>query len=133
MKKVKDQIRFIVEGKPQPKGSMKAYSAKRVTSANPHLKAWTQTAQWLAKEVMMGRDRFAGPLSVRMLATFRRPKSMPRRNPHKLTPPDVDKLARAALDAMTGIVYGDDAQVVYLIAGKEFGLIEQTVIEVRQL
>ena len=33
-------------------------------------------------------------------------------------PPDLDKLQRAVLDALTGIVYVDDAQVVEIEAGK---------------
>ena len=35
--------------------------------------------------------------------------------------PDVDKLTRAVLDALTGIVYVDDCQVVSLLAQKEWG------------
>ena len=35
-------------------------------------------------------------------------------------PPDLDKLIRAVLDALTGIVYDDDSQVVSLTASKTF-------------
>lgn len=42
--------------------------------------------------------------------------------------PDVDKLIRAVLDALTGVCYLDDAQVVYVSGRKEFG--EVTIIEV---
>lgn len=34
--------------------------------------------------------------------------------------PDVDKLARAVLDALTHIVFADDSQVVRLMAKKEY-------------
>ncbi len=51
--------------------------------------------------------------------TFRvaRPKTT------KLAAPrlDLDKLARALLDGMTGVVYVDDKQVVRLVAAKEWG------------
>ena len=35
--------------------------------------------------------------------------------------PDLDKLVRAALDALTGIVFGDDGQVCELYAHKLYG------------
>ena len=34
--------------------------------------------------------------------------------------PDIDKLARAALDAMTGVVWSDDAQVSDLRVRKDY-------------
>jgi Holliday junction resolvase RusA-like endonuclease len=34
--------------------------------------------------------------------------------------PDLDKLIRAALDALTGVVYRDDAQIVMLYARKVY-------------
>jgi len=35
--------------------------------------------------------------------------------------PDLDKLARAVLDALTGIAWRDDAQVGYIMATKQYG------------
>ena len=40
---------------------------------------------------------------------------------NKVTRPDVDKLLRAVLDAITGIVFMDDSQVVKAEASKVFG------------
>lgn len=42
--------------------------------------------------------------------------------------PDVDKLCRAVLDALTGILYHDDAQVVSLSASKRYGVASMTAI-----
>ncbi len=42
--------------------------------------------------------------------------------------PDVDKLCRAVLDALTGILYHDDAQVVSLNATKQYGVASMTAI-----
>ncbi len=42
--------------------------------------------------------------------------------------PDVDKLCRAVLDALTGILYHDDAQVVSLNASKRYGVASMTAI-----
>ena len=40
---------------------------------------------------------------------------------HMAVMPDIDKLARCALDALTGIVFEDDAQVTELRLRKGFG------------
>ncbi len=47
-----------------------------------------------------------------------RPKSTPKATPAAVKRPDLDKLARAVLDAITGTVLVDDSQVVDLSASK---------------
>ena len=44
--------------------------------------------------------------------------------------PDIDKLLRALLDAMTGVVYVDDSQVACIWATKEYGQTAETVVSV---
>lgn len=69
------------------------------------------------------------PVYVSMFFIFARPKSHLKKNGDltrsapvwPATRPDLDKLARAALDAMTGLVFVDDSQVVYLNARKSYG------------
>jgi crossover junction endodeoxyribonuclease RusA len=39
---------------------------------------------------------------------------------HHTSPPDLDKLLRAVMDALTGVVYRDDAQVVRTILSKSY-------------
>jgi Holliday junction resolvase RusA-like endonuclease len=46
--------------------------------------------------------------------------------------PDIDKLARAVLDAMTGPIIYDDAQVVRLLVTKCYDLNPGVVIDVSQ-
>jgi crossover junction endodeoxyribonuclease RusA len=59
-----------------------------------------------------------GPVGATLTFSLRRPKKLPTRYPVGQRSGDVDKLARAALDAMTGVVYLDDAQVVSLLVTK---------------
>ena len=40
---------------------------------------------------------------------------------HKVTSPDLDKLVRAVLDAMTGVLFADDRQVMAITAHKRYG------------
>lgn len=73
-----------------------------------------------------------GPVSLRVTFTLRRPKShwgtgrnagqlkasAPKYHDHQ---PDADKLARAVLDALTGVAYRDDGQVAALSVVKLWG------------
>lgn len=114
-------ISITVAGNPIPKGSMKGFNrGGRVilTSDNPRLKDWHHLVAWAAQE--QGK-MLAGPLEVHMLFTLSRPASISaKKRPHPVVKPDVDKLARAVMDALTGICWTDDAQVVRLVAFKRY-------------
>jgi crossover junction endodeoxyribonuclease RusA len=68
-------------------------------------------------------------VSVELTFTFKRPKSHVTSkgtlregySEYHVQRPDVDKLSRAILDALTGIAYQDDSQVVTLAATKTWG------------
>ena len=65
---------------------------------------------------------------------FLRPKSVSKKKrPYVTVKPDVDKLARAVLDAMTGVVFRDDAQVVKLEVEKQYSAMAGVGIAVRWL
>lgn len=69
----------------------------------------------------------AGPVSVRLDFVMPRPKSAPRRfTPPAVKRPDIDKLSRAVLDALTGICWHDDSQVIALTATKRLAEIDET-------
>ena len=62
----------------------------------------------------------AGPLRVSLYFFLPRPKSAPKRVIYVTTRPDVENLAKACLDAMTGLIYVDDRQIVDLHVTKEY-------------
>jgi Holliday junction resolvase RusA-like endonuclease len=64
---------------------------------------------------------FSGALHVQLDFDLPRPKSLPKRVIHHVRKPDVDNLAKAVKDAMKGIVYRDDSQVVILKVTKMYG------------
>lgn len=119
-------LTFTVFGIAQPQGSSKAFMPRGarfpvVTSDNPKVKGWRQQVAEAAGRALevQGGQQARGP--VRVVAEFflPRPKSLKKPTPH-LTRPDVDKLARACGDAMTGVVYADDSQVVQLCVSKYY-------------
>ena len=63
-----------------------------------------------------------GPVSIRMIFWFDRPKghSKARRTKGepKISRPDIDNLVKLGLDALNGVAYNDDGQVYLLLAEK---------------
>lgn len=132
------KIEFTVHGKPQPQGSIKAFTPKGwtrpiLTSDNKTLKPWRQDVATLAQIAMAGAPLEMGPVSVTISFWFSRPKSTKKSVIHKITKPDLDKLQRAAYDAMTGIVYKDDSQIVENHNFKTFQDAEGALITVESL
>lgn len=129
------QVTLTVHGIPQPQGSLKAFVPRRwavnayaagvspravLTSDNPKLRAWRLA---ITAAALMQRGRSggcAGPVSVTCAFLLPRPASYPKRVIHAVKKPDLDKLARAVLDALTGVLFGDDSTVTELHATKGY-------------
>lgn len=110
-------ITFTVDGDPQTKGSAKAFKHRTtgriiVQNDNAKCRAWSACVAWKAKAAMNGTGR-VGPtilaVPVRVVAEFR--IARPQRTKLAVPALDLDKLARALGDALTGIVYVDDKQI----------------------
>jgi Holliday junction resolvase RusA-like endonuclease len=116
------RISFHVEGTAATKGSWKAMRAKSgrllLRPDNEREKPWAEAVAWSARAAMAGAAPVAASVRVSIVVSVARPKTS------KLAAPrmDVDKLARSILDAMTGIVYSDDVQVIALTISKRWGL-----------
>jgi crossover junction endodeoxyribonuclease RusA len=114
---------FWVDGVPQPQGSVKSVGAHRVIHSND--KALRPFREAVAYHAVQARPDGWGtnaPCLVALTFMFNRPASAPKRNPpaYKSTRPDLDKLVRAVLDGLTGVVFCDDARVVELTAVKRY-------------
>ena len=72
-------------------------------------------------------------MEVNIVWTIAKPRSTPKRVTRPTKKPDTDKLLRAVLDSLTGIGYEDDAQVVRVIAEKQYGMPERTTVTVTPL
>jgi Holliday junction resolvase RusA-like endonuclease len=125
-------LAFTVHGSPAPAGSKKAVPiGKRwgVVDANPKAKGWKVQVAQHAGIAMQGRELYRGPLKLTLRFYVRRPKShyaasglvRPAAPEHPTSKPDVLKLARGVEDALTGVVYGDDAQIVTEFLAKRYG------------
>jgi crossover junction endodeoxyribonuclease RusA len=114
---------FRVAGVPAPQGSKKALNHRHtgktilVEQSGPKLKAWRDVVTKTAAFYFRGQ-MITGPVSVQIVFFLPRPASVGRVLPD--VRPDADKLARAVLDALTGVAFADDAQVCDLFAGKRY-------------
>ena len=135
------RIMFTVHGKPQPAGSKRAFifnpkgggrARASVVDANPKSSSWKTTVGWNAvkarNEVGL-HELLDGPLRLSLVYEVPRPKShigkygLPRASAPSwpTAKPDVLKLARAVEDALTGILYRDDSQIVHEELTKKWG------------
>lgn len=122
---------FYVPGHPSTKGSWRPIHTKtgRVFMAHNNPAAYESwcgvVKQYAASHV---KEPCAGPVDISLVFFLNRPKAHHRANgelkpaapPYPMGKPDVDKLARLILDALTGIAWKDDAQVVKLTVGKSY-------------
>lgn len=116
----------VAQGRPRATviaGHAHVYDA-RTSRDWKRLVAWTAAQQRPAK-------LFDGPLDVAMHFRLPRPKSLPKRVRHHIKRPDLDNLAKAVKDALRGVVYRDDAQVIWLLVAKEYGEAPGVRISVR--
>jgi Holliday junction resolvase RusA-like endonuclease len=126
-------VTFVVFGTPEPKGSTKAFVRKMgdvhraiVTSDNPSLKRWETLVRFEAQTALRragldGSPFFDGAVAVGIRFGLIRPPSVTaKRRPWPTVKPDLDKLVRAAIDPLIGVLFRDDAQVVRLIDPQKF-------------
>lgn len=136
-------LAFTVHGTPMPAGSKRAFfrgGRALVVDANKKSRPWKDQVAQAAGEAMSGRELLRGPLEVRLCFFVRRPKAhlnvrgqvKPSAPEYPTTKPDALKLARGVEDAMSGVVYGDDAQIVDEVLAKRYGP-ERVEIEVYEL
>ena len=117
-------LAFTVYGVAQPKGNMRAVHPKGmkfpvITDSNRSVKSWSQLVAQGASDAIQQlpeQQRAVMTGAVRLTVGFYmpRPKKFATVR-HASTPcvtmPDWDKLARAIGDALTKVVYRDDAQI----------------------
>ena len=124
-------VSFFVPGDPIPKGSMKAFvvgGRARLTNNDERTKPWQMAVAMYARQNWSNLPSEAA-FSIQACFFLRRPRSH-YTGTGKLkngAPPfptmkkaDTDKLFRLVGDALTGIVYFDDSQVIDIQATKRY-------------
>ena len=138
------ELTFSVNMRAEPQGSSKAFvipgtNRAIVTSANTKMKPFRSEVTRMAMatlsdmncdEPMLGKHV---PAAIKVVFYFTEPDSIPKSRLYPVVKPDIDKLLRAVLDALTGVAFKDDAQVVRTHTEKRYShrdFVEITVSEV---
>ena len=107
----------------------KAVLRSIVTHDNPNTKHWQHVIAQSASDAIRARNVsgdgepwrvLTGAARVSVAFYLPRPVSLPKKYLANVKGLDIDKMARLILDALKGLAYDDDRQVVELIAGKYY-------------
>jgi Holliday junction resolvase RusA-like endonuclease len=126
---------FWVPGLPAPGGSKRAFVVKGravVTDDCRRNRSWRDRVADVAVRAYGDSPLLSGPLELHMAFYFTRPASHYRTGKHALLlrddapkyptkKPDLTKVIRSSEDALTGILWKDDASIVRQVCTKEFG------------
>jgi Holliday junction resolvase RusA-like endonuclease len=126
---------FVIPVRPHPWQRARLANGRHFTD--------DKTRAYKAMIAAYGRISFpgvplSGPVEVRVSAIYAAPASWSRRKREdalndRVRPtgrPDVDNLAKGVMDALNGIAYADDSQIVRLTASKHYGHSDSVVVMV---
>jgi Holliday junction resolvase RusA-like endonuclease len=125
------EISLRVFGDPAPQGSKRIVRGNRLIEASGEkLKRWRRE---IAAECQRARQEnidvfFTDAVEVSVVFYMPRPKTVSeKKRPHPIVPPDLDKLCRGLLDGIgqSEVIWGDDSQVVRLVAEKRYAKDEE--------
>lgn len=117
------RVSFFVPGKPAPQGSKRHVGRGILVESSKALGPWRERIAIVARQATAGGHpqmfTAGDPIAVHIEFVMPRPSGTPKsRTPAAVKRPDVDKLARAVLDAITDVLIHDDSAVVHLQATK---------------
>jgi len=132
---------------PVPKGSWKTMVKKlplcKTCSVGNQLRAflipdnkvkrYAKLLNKMAKLSFKKATPWEGAVALNITFYMPRPKSCPKTRLYPEVRPDVDKLERCVLDALTGVLYADDGQVTDLQSRKRYSEKVGIVIEATRL
>lgn len=126
-------VDITIPGEPVP--FARAGSNGKIRFTPPKQRDYMAATKYFAAAAMgkASLKPFAGPVRMTIVATYLAPGSWSdakrRATMYRTSRPDVDNLTKLVSDALNGIAYVDDAQVVELLASKLYG--ERSEIFVR--
>ncbi len=115
------RITFKIVGIPVSKGRPRFFL--RAGFVKPYTP--TETRRW--EKIIFGQAvsyrpeyLWEGPIVMSLTFLMPRPKSLPKKVLHHIKKPDLDNLAKSVKDALQGIIYKTDSQVITLILRKKY-------------
>jgi crossover junction endodeoxyribonuclease RusA len=140
------EVRFTAFVHPEQQGSTKGFILKGkwgakdraiLTSTNKNLKPYRGQ---VTREAVVALEA-AGfpqpmaekhvPVSMAVDFYFAKPPTVPKKRKEMVVTPDLSKLIRSTEDALIGLLYFDDAQIVETVARKHYGTPERVEVLVK--
>ena len=127
------QIHFQVEGNPKGKGRPRFSRVGNFTKVYTDKQTLTYEAMiaTFAKQAMGGTELIKTPVSVFLYVRLPVPQSYPKKRrdaclsglEKPCKKPDIDNIAKTYLDAMNGVIFVDDTQVIDLHVKKLYSVV----------
>lgn len=124
---------------PRPQISTRGGFARAFVRKDHPIHAYRSAIQLAASQAMQGRAPFEGPVRLSVTLLFPRPKSHTKKQRASLAhiqKPDLTNIAKGIEDALNGVVWLDDSQIVVLVMQKSWepcGGQGSTKIEIEQI
>lgn len=136
------RFKFTVPGEPVGKGRPRVVRRGAFTQTyTPEKTASYENLVKLEFQRQGGRMLGDGPVSMRISAVYGIPKSASKRKREYMAggiirptrKPDCDNVAKLIADALNGLAYRDDSQVVAMTVEKWFGEDPRVDVEIREV
>ena len=128
---------FTIPGKCQPKERPRVmktgytFTPKKTVDAEAKIKLFAQNA---------GCTPLEGAIEIEITFAFPIPKSYSKKKRAQIVSgellatkrPDIDNLVKTVTDALNGVAYGDDAQIISVTANKCYDEDEQTTVVINE-
>jgi len=124
-----DSITFAVHGLAAPQGSKRHIGKGVMVESSKNVKPWRQDVKYAALAAKPTGWDTAPAMALSVVFKFQRPASHLGKNGLRPSAPqhctsarngDIEKLVRSTHDALTGVLFDDDRQVVTLNATKRY-------------
>lgn len=140
MGKAVTDVLFMVPGIPVPKKRPRVMKTG-ISFTPKETEVYENLIRMAFKQKYSGQEPTEGALQVIMTFTFPIPASAKRKKlPDKIKEgdyffrrPDIDNLLKTVLDALNGVAFKDDSQVVMMAARKVYGAIPGAMISIRSM
>jgi Holliday junction resolvase RusA-like endonuclease len=136
-------ISFTIPGlpiaQPRPKISTRGGFGRAYVEKDHPIHAYRSAIQLAASQAMQGQQPFEGPVRLAITLLFPRPKSHTKKERSRLAHtqrPDLTNIAKGNEDALNGVIWLDDSQIVVLVMQKSWepcGGPGSTKIEIEQI
>ena len=129
-----NSLTFVVYGLPAPQGSKRHMGNGILVESSKAVRPWRTDCKHAALACIPHDWDPSLPMSISVVFRFKRPAGQIGKKGLKPSAPehntsgrhgDLSKLVRSTEDALTGVVYDDDRQIVTLAASKRYCLTDE--------